>query len=75
MSWFVIFTTKKCFWGSNTTNHLPSWVSKSSQNLTDATTGATRNASTSLSDFGSKSITWGGKYLESSYYNKKNCKY
>ncbi|MFZ4399736.1 MAG: DUF2271 domain-containing protein [Bacteroidales bacterium] len=52
--------TKMRFWGNNTTDHLPSWVAKSAQNLTDATTGATRTATTSPTAFGVKTISWNG---------------
>jgi hypothetical protein len=52
--------TKMRYWGSNTTDHLPSWASKSGQNLIDATSGATRTASTSPTAFGVKTITWNG---------------
>ena len=75
--------TKMRYWGSSTTDHLPSWKAKSAQNLTDATTGATRTASSSPTAFGSKTITWDGKnasgvtvpdgtykvFVESSYCN------
>ncbi len=53
--------TKMRYWSSGTNDHLPSWVSNSAQNVTDATTGATRTASTVPSAFGSKTITWDGK--------------
>ncbi|MCX6232448.1 MAG: DUF2271 domain-containing protein [Bacteroidetes bacterium] len=52
--------TKMRYWGSQTTDHLPTWTAKSAQNLTDASTGATRTASTSPTAFGSKTITWNG---------------
>ncbi|NVN94447.1 MAG: DUF2271 domain-containing protein [Bacteroidetes bacterium] len=52
--------TKMRYWGSSTTDHLPSWKAKSAQNLTDANTGATRTASTSPTAFGAKTITWDG---------------
>ncbi len=53
--------TKMRYWGGSTTDHLPSWVSNSASNLIDATTGATRTASTSPTAFGSKTINWDGK--------------
>ena len=52
--------TKMRYWGSGTNDHLPSWVAKSAQNVTDATTGATRSASTAPSAFGAKAISWNG---------------
>jgi hypothetical protein len=52
--------TKMRYWGSQTTDHLPSWTAKSAQNLTDASTGATRTASTSPTAFGTKTISWNG---------------
>ncbi|NVN94448.1 MAG: DUF2271 domain-containing protein [Bacteroidetes bacterium] len=52
--------TKMRYWSSGTNDHLPSWVSKSAQNTTDATTGATLKASTTPTAFGSKTITWNG---------------
>jgi len=52
--------TKMRFWGNGTDDHLPTWVSKSAQNVTDATTGATRTSSTNPSAFGSKTVTWNG---------------
>ncbi len=76
--------TKMRFWGNNTTDHLPSWVTKSTQNITDATTGATRLSSTNPTAFGAKTIIWDGKgavsgtivadgtykvWIESSYCN------
>ncbi|MEI8202347.1 MAG: T9SS type A sorting domain-containing protein [Bacteroidota bacterium] len=53
--------TKMRYWGSSTNDHLPSWVANSAQNVTDASTGATRTASTSPTAFGAKTITWDGK--------------
>ncbi len=75
--------TKMRYWSNSTNDHLPSWVSKSAQNVVDATTGATRTASTVPSAFGAKTITWDGKnaagtlvpdgvykvFVESSYCN------
>lgn len=75
--------TRLRYWSNSTNDHLPSWVSKSAQNLVDATTGATRTASTAPTAFGAKTITWDGKnvsgtlvpdgtynvYIESSYCN------
>ncbi|MFZ4399735.1 MAG: DUF2271 domain-containing protein [Bacteroidales bacterium] len=75
--------TKMRFWGNSTTDHLPSWVAKSAQNLTDATSGATRTATTSPTAFGAKTINWDGTttslalaadgnyniFVESSYCN------
>ena len=52
--------TKMRYWGSNTNDHLPSWVSKSSQNVVDATTGATLRATTNPTAFGVKTVTWNG---------------
>ncbi len=53
--------TKMRYWGNGTNDHLPTWVTKSAQNVTDATTGATRTSSTNPTAFGSKTITWDGK--------------
>ncbi len=75
--------TKMRYWSNSTNDHLPSWVSKSAQSVVDATTGATRTASTVPSAFGAKTITWDGKnasgalvsdgvykvFVESSYCN------
>ena len=75
--------TRLRYWSNSTNDHLPSWVSKSAQNTVDATTGATRTASTVPTAFGAKTITWDGKnasgvlvpdgiynvFVESSYCN------
>ena len=53
--------TKMRYWGNGTNDHLPTWVSKSGQNVTDASTGATRTSSTTPTAFGFKTITWDGK--------------
>ena len=53
--------TKMRYWGSGTNDHLPTWVSKSGQNVTDANTGVTRTASTSPTAWGIKTVTWDGK--------------
>lgn len=64
--------TKNRFTSTSTDDHLPTWSSKcgcanttvatgSACNITDATTGATRTASTTPTAFGSKTITWDGK--------------
>lgn len=53
--------TKLRYWGGGTNDHLPTWVSKSTQNVTDATTGATRTSTTSPTAFGTKTFTWDGK--------------
>jgi hypothetical protein len=47
--------TKIRNWGGNTSDHLPTWVSKSGSSTTNAATGAT------LSTFVAKTITWDGK--------------
>lgn len=47
--------TKMRYWGGNTSDHLPTWVSKSGSSTTNATTGAT------LTTFVAKTITWDGK--------------
>ena len=62
--------TRIRFVGSGTKDHLPSWAAKSGGtatnatgaacNVVDATTGATRTASTSPTAFGVKTITWNG---------------
>lgn len=49
--------TKFRYWGNGTNDHLPNWVSNSSQNITDATTGAT------LTSYTTKSFTWDGTNL------------
>lgn len=46
--------TKLRRWGSGTNDHLPTWVTKSAQNVTDATTGATTTT------FTSQTVTWNG---------------
>ena len=53
--------TKMRYWSSGTNDHLPSWVANSAQNVTDATTGATRTAATVPTAFGAKTISWDGK--------------
>ncbi len=58
--------TRMRFWGNNTTDHLPSWDAKSGQNLVDATSGATRTASTSPTAFGTKTISWDGTNVSGS---------
>lgn len=67
------FIKTKCRYTSGSTDdHFPTWASKSgcanatvatgaACNVTDATTGATRTASTTPTAFGAKSITWDGK--------------
>lgn len=55
--------TKMRYWGSGTNDHLPSWVSNSGQNVVDATTGATRTATTSPTAFGVKTVVWDGKNI------------
>ncbi len=67
------FIKTKCRYTSGSTDdHLPTWSSKcgcanttiatgSACNITDATTGATRTASTTPTAFGAKSISWDGK--------------
>lgn len=47
--------TKMRYWGGNTSDHLPTWVSKSGSSTTNATTGATQ------ASFTAKTITWDGK--------------
>ena len=46
--------TKLHYWGGNTSDHLPTWVSKSGSSTTGATTGATQ------STFASRIVTWDG---------------
>lgn len=66
--------TKARFVSTSTDDHLPTWGSKAGCanavavaatnngcSVTDATTGATRTASTAPTAFGAKSITWDGK--------------
>ena len=53
--------TKMRYWGGGTSDHLPTWKTKSGQNVTDATTGATRTSTTNPTAFGSKTVTWDGK--------------
>ena len=52
--------TKMRYWSSGTNDHLPNWVAKSAQNVTDAITAVTRRASTAPSAFGAKAISWNG---------------
>lgn len=55
------FVKTRCrYWGSKTNDHLPSWKSKSGQNLVDATTGATLKSTSNPTAFGTKTITWNG---------------
>ena len=53
--------TKFRYWAGGTNDHLPTWVTKSSQNVTDALTGATRTASTTPTAWGTKTFTWDAK--------------
>lgn len=46
-------------WGGNTTDHLPTWVSKSGSNTVNATTGAT------LTVFTSQTVSWDGTNVSS----------
>jgi len=46
--------TKLRYWGGNTSDHLPTWVSKSGSSTTGATTGATQ------STFASRTVSWDG---------------
>ncbi len=46
--------TKLRYWGGNTNDHLPTWVSKSGSSTTGATTGATQ------STFASRTVSWDG---------------
>lgn len=61
----VFVKTKMRFWGTKTTDHLPTWKANSSQNVVDATTGATLTASTSPTAYGVKTVTWDGKNASS----------
>ncbi len=75
--------TKARYWGTSTSDHLPSWKAKSVSNVVDALVGATRTASTSPAAFGSRTIVWNGTnvsnvvvpdgtyniFVESSYCN------
>lgn len=47
--------TKLRYWGSNTMDHLPTWVAKSGSSTTNATTGATQTT------FLARTVTWDGK--------------
>ena len=58
--------TKMRYWGGGTNDHLPTWLSKSAQNITDASTGATRTTSTTPTAFGTKTFTWDGKNVNGS---------
>jgi len=68
--------TKMRFVGSGTKDHLPTWAVKSGGvasnatglacNITDATTGATRKATTTPTAFGSKTVVWDGKNVSGS---------
>lgn len=53
--------TKFRYWGSGSNDHLPTWVTKSAQNVTDASTGATRTATTTPTAWGTKTFTWDAK--------------
>ncbi len=67
------FIKTKCrFTSTSTDDHLPTWSSKcgcanttvatgSACNVTDATTGATRTATTTPTAFGAKTVSWDGK--------------
>ena len=55
--------TKMRYIGGGTSDHLPTWVSKSAQNIVDASSGATLPVTTptAVAAFGTKTITWDGK--------------
>lgn len=53
--------TKMRYWGSGTNDHLPTWKTNSSQNVVDASTGATLTSSTNPTAFGIKTVVWDGK--------------
>lgn len=55
------FIKTKMKYTNSETEHIPTWTTKSAQNVTDATTGSTRTSTTSPTAFGTKSITWNGK--------------
>ena len=57
--------TKMRYWGSGTSDHLPTWKAKSASNVVDASTGATLKASTTPTAFGTKSTTWNGTNVSS----------
>lgn len=57
--------TKARYWGSNTTDHLPTWVSKSGSSVVDAATGATMGRGTTgpntlANAFLPHTYTWNG---------------
>lgn len=55
------FIKTRCrYWSNKSSDHLPSWKSKSGQNIIDATTGATLKSSTNPTAFGAKTIIWNG---------------
>ncbi|MFA7274157.1 MAG: T9SS type A sorting domain-containing protein [Crocinitomicaceae bacterium] len=68
--------TRYRFVGSSTKDHLPTWAVKAGGtagnatsancNVTDATTGATRGASTSPTAYGTKTVTWDGQNVSGS---------
>jgi hypothetical protein len=53
--------TRVRYVGNGTSDHLPTWTSKSGKNTVDATTGATLTSSTNPTAFGTKTIVWDGK--------------
>lgn len=53
--------TRMRFWGNSTNDHLPTWKTKSSQNVIDAITGPTLTSSTTPTAFGNKTVLWDGK--------------
>jgi len=57
--------TKMRYWGSGTTDHLPTWKSKSAENVVDASTGATRTSSSDPTAFGTKTVLWDGQDVNS----------
>ncbi len=75
--------TRMRYWGNGTNDHLPTWKTNSSQNIVDASTGATLTSSTNPTAFGVKTVVWDGKdingaivadgdykiYVESSWNN------
>lgn len=54
------FIKTKIKYTNSETEHLPTWRAKSSQNVTDATTGATRTTNSNPTAFGTKSFSWDG---------------
>jgi len=62
----VFVKTRMRYWGSGTSDHLPTWKTNSSSNTVDAATGATLKATTTPTAYGTKTVTWDGKNVSGS---------